>query len=69
MIYSIIPSEELVEEEANSEYKEIEIEGVTMEVKLDDPYSGEVVRIISSNPQDYMNYAPGAKVEFGPTLE
>ncbi|GAB6098816.1 hypothetical protein JCM16358_06950 [Halanaerocella petrolearia] len=69
MLYSIIPEEELLEEEEPKQRKEIEVDGVTMEVDLETPYSGKVVRVISSNPDDYMSYSPGAQVEFGPILK
>ncbi|AGB40705.1 hypothetical protein Halha_0732 [Halobacteroides halobius DSM 5150] len=69
MLYSIISEDNIVEEDEMKQKKEVEINGVTMEVDLDNPYSGKVTRIISSNPQDYLNNQLGTKVKFGPDFE
>lgn len=70
--YSIFPIEETFaeEEEEESELVELEVNGVTMLINQTEIDKGEIVRIISSNPQDYMNaaYQPGTMVNFEPQL-
>ncbi len=53
------------------ELMELDYDGITMEIKVDTFNSGEIVRIISSDPNDYlnMNYQPGTKLEFKPVFE
>ncbi|WP_035571277.1 YlzJ-like family protein [Halonatronum saccharophilum] len=71
MYYSILADGLWLEEDYQDEETfEIENNGVTLELKSDSTNSCEVVRIISSNPQDYLNsdYQPGTKVEFKPFI-
>ena len=44
---------------------EFSLEGIIIEVDID---SGELVRVISSNPGDYLLYQPGHKINFIPQL-
>ncbi|PRX33590.1 YlzJ-like protein [Orenia metallireducens] len=56
--------------EEMAETMELDYNGVTMEIKVTDINAGEIVRVISSNPNDYLNtqYQPGTKIEFHPTF-
>ncbi|WP_408954480.1 YlzJ-like family protein [Natroniella sp. ANB-PHB2] len=72
MNYSVIAPEFLAEEEITEEQLlEVEIDGITLEVKMNSMESGEVVRIISSNPNDYLlsNYQPGNNIKLRPVVE
>jgi hypothetical protein len=70
MYYSIIPTEDLLEfEYSDKERKEIEIRGVKLEVELTSHHSGKIVKIISSNPQDYLYYQPGQEIDFGTKIK
>lgn len=44
---------------------EFELENLVLEV---DTVSGELLRIISSNPGDYLLYQPGTKIDFIPQI-
>ena len=66
--YSIIPPEERLEEEEPEDTREIEVDGVKLEVKLTSDQTGEIIRVISTNPQDYLTYQPGSEIEFGPQV-
>ncbi|TDX42956.1 YlzJ-like family protein [Orenia marismortui] len=52
------------------ERMELNYDGLTMEVKIDSANSGEIIRVISSDPNDYLNqqYQPGTKIEFKPVF-
>ncbi len=39
-----------------------------MEVKLTSDQTGEIIRVISTNPQDYLTYQPGSEIEFSPQV-
>ncbi|MBM7623451.1 YlzJ-like family protein [Sporohalobacter salinus] len=70
--YSIFPIEEIFyeEEEEEGELLELEVDGMTMLIKQTEIDQGEIVKIISSNPQDYINvdYQPGTMVKFEPQI-
>lgn len=44
---------------------EINCRGLIMEIDLN---SGELLRVISSNPGDYLIYQPGLKIDFVPQV-
>lgn len=72
--YSIIPGEDIFaeeDEEAKEELVELEVDGVTMLINQTGVDKGEIVKIISSNPQDYLNvdYQPGNMVKFEPQIK
>ncbi|MCK8826243.1 YlzJ-like family protein [Natroniella acetigena] len=72
MNYSVIDPEFLAEEEIKKDQLlEVEIDGVTVEVKMNSMQSGEVVRVISSNPNDYLlsSYQPGNNIKLKPVIE
>jgi hypothetical protein len=72
IIYTAMPLEFVLEGMDKQEllYSEIEMDGVKMIVEQMTPFAGKVVRLISPNPQDYMNpsYAPGQMIHFRPTF-
>ena len=70
MYYSIIDDEFLIEDEETADLQEVEVNGLILEINFDSIESGEVTRIISSNPSDYLipQYQPGTKVEFKPSF-
>lgn len=58
----------LVPESDDSDFNnkiEIEIKGLVMEVDLN---TGKLTRIISSNPEAYLLYQPGLKIDFIPQI-
>lgn len=65
MLYSIVPDEEIWTEEASdSSFHEVEIDGCMMQVEPIDAARGRVVRILSTDPQAYLNpaFQPGSVV-------
>lgn len=69
--YSIIPLEtvfENFEQMEKQQLQEITINGVTMVVEPLEGREAKIVRLISPNPQDYLNpqLAPGQKIIFHP---
>lgn len=72
IIYSPMPLETVFEgiAEMKSDLREIRWNGVVMQVKMLEDSRAQVVRLISPNPQDYMNpvYAPGNIIQFLPNL-
>ncbi len=78
LYYSIIPGEVIFNEEDDEEVEgawtkdtdliEVEVNGITMLVKQTEVDAGEIVKVISSNPKDYLNlnYQPGNVVQFTP---
>mgnify|MGYP006305592611 CR=1 FL=1 len=68
MNYSVMPEETLLPEdnyETMDNRIEVEVEGLIMEI---DATSGELLRIVSSNPGDYLLYQPGVKINFVPQI-
>ncbi|WP_126426506.1 YlzJ-like family protein [Brevibacillus marinus] len=74
IIHSVVPLElifENYEQTSKQKLREITLgKGVTMVVAESGPYEGTVVRLISPNPQDYLDprFAPGQKIRFRPDL-
>ncbi|ADL13074.1 YlzJ-like family protein [Acetohalobium arabaticum] len=71
--YSIIPAGDIFaeeDEEAEEELVELEVDGVTMLINQTEVDKGEIVKVISSNPQDYLNadYQPGTMIKFEPQI-
>ncbi|RSK27087.1 ribonuclease [Bacillus sp. HMF5848] len=65
--YSILPIEQVfpTDDAAYAKQQTITVNGVNMIVSSTETFGEyEIVRIISSNPQDYLNvnYAPGTKL-------
>ncbi len=73
IMYTTIPLEyifENMEQVENQVVKELNFGGITMMVEQTGAFEGKIIRLISPNPQDYLNprYAPGQKIYFRPEL-
>lgn len=73
IIYSALPLElifENFEEVEKQQIEEIRMGAATMLVQPTGKYEGKIVRLISPDPQDYLNptFAPGQKIFFRPDL-
>lgn len=70
IIYSAMPIEQILEgiDTYRPMYHEVQMDGVTMLVEQTEGMEGKIVRLLSPNPQDYLNprYAPGTKIMFRP---
>lgn len=70
IMYTRVPLEEVFEgiENMTDDLQEIELNGVTMQVKWTGASQAQIVRLISPNPQDYLqpSYAPGNFIQFQP---
>lgn len=66
MLYSIIPDEEIWAETDEVGIYELYINGCMMQVASMDGKSGVIIRILSTDPQDYLNpkYQPGTSIPF-----
>lgn len=68
IIYTCMPLELVFDgyEQFAPKYEEINYNGVQMVIEPCGSFQGKVVRLISSNPQDYLNpnYSPGAVIHF-----
>ncbi len=65
MLYTVMPVEMVMGwDEEVSDLVEVEIDGVLMQVSPDGQGGGVVQRLISSDPQDYLDarYQPGQRV-------
>lgn len=53
-------------ETMNYNFEEITVYGIQMQVELVEPGRARIVRLLSLNPQDYLNpnFAPGQIVEY-----
>ncbi|OYD09504.1 YlzJ-like family protein [Paludifilum halophilum] len=64
--YSVIPAEQaLVDADTEQpDYREVEVEGVSMTVEMIGPSEGRIVRLLSPDPQHYLNprFQPGNRV-------
>jgi hypothetical protein len=73
IIYSAMPLELIFEnfhDVENQQVEEIRIGTATMLIQPTGKYEGKIIRLISPDPQDYLNpsYAPGQKIFFRPDL-
>ncbi|WP_282941910.1 YlzJ-like family protein [Paenibacillus sp. RC67] len=70
--YTVMPLEVVMEgiEEMEANQVEIVVNGVTMQVQPLNSNQATIVRLISGNPQDYLNpqYTPGRIIEFQPVF-
>ncbi len=65
VLYTIAPEYSIFPEEEQSfqHYKNVSVHGVPMVIQqMDTDY--EIVRVLSTNPQDYLDYQPGQKIRF-----
>ncbi|WP_083248315.1 YlzJ-like family protein [Desulfuribacillus stibiiarsenatis] len=70
IIYTPLPIESVLQssEEVQPTYIEIEYEGRLVQLETIDNYQAKIVRLVSSNPNDYLNntYMPGKIIYFRP---
>lgn len=74
MIHSIVPSEELFYDGWDQDIKplhDITVGGMTMQVQPLADGNARIVRLISANPNDYLNpaYMPGTTLRFSAIFE
>ncbi|MCZ8512308.1 YlzJ-like family protein [Paenibacillus filicis] len=72
--YTILPMDavlEGLEEMDKTQTLEISVDGVTMQVQPLNQRQASIVRLISCNPQDFLNprFAPGRLIEFEPVTK
>jgi hypothetical protein len=72
IIYSVIPNEVIFEglEDFDPRYEEISMDGITLQVERRGQHQAAIVRLLSYDPQDYLNpkYAPGSIIEYNPSV-
>jgi hypothetical protein len=68
IIYTTIPLELVFEgfDQYQPKFEEIEYQGVKLMIEPQGPYQAKIVRLLSSNPRDYLNprYSPGNTIYF-----
>lgn len=74
ILHSVIPSEvvfENYEQVGKMEMRELQFGSITMLVEPTGAFEGRIIRMISPNPQDYLNprFAPGQKIYFNPDVQ
>ena len=66
ILYTIVPLHQVLEgwDEPRPEPVPFEIEGRTLLVEPDSPYGGRIVRLISGNPNDFLDpaFQPGRRM-------
>lgn len=71
IVYTPVPLEQVFEgiEDQVKPLKEMNVNGLIMQVEQLNEYEARIVRLISPNPQDYLNpkYAPGQTIQLVPT--
>ncbi len=70
ILWTVMPLELVFgEQESSTPYEEIEYAGTKLMVERLSPTEGKVVRIISSNPADFLNpqYQPGTRLTYSVT--
>ncbi|WP_274361403.1 YlzJ-like family protein [Paenibacillus thermotolerans] len=71
ILYTPMPLEQIFQGiEDIAAPQEITLNGVTMQVEVLSASQARIVRLISPNPDDYMNesYAPGSIIQFTPSV-
>jgi hypothetical protein len=73
IFYSVVPQELVFanfEQMEKQELRELKFGEATMLVEPTGAYEGTIVRLISPNPQHYLNprFAPGQKIAFHPDV-
>ncbi|SMO55447.1 YlzJ-like family protein [Melghirimyces algeriensis] len=67
--YSVIPAEAALHDpEQEPETQLVEVDGVPMMVEMDGPRAGRIQRLLSTDPQHYLDtrYQPGTPVQIQP---
>lgn len=64
ILYTVMPLEAIFQEDEGGGYQDLIIGGVQLEVEQTAPGRGRITRIISTNPQDYLDprWQPGTEV-------
>lgn len=70
-LYTILPIESVLhgmDEMEKETYVELNLNGIMMQVKPLNGHQASIVRLLSRNPQDFLNpqYTPGRIIEFQP---
>lgn len=69
-MHTILPEELIFEgmDLANYDFSEVNVDGIQMQVQFVNSTQAKIVRLLSGNPNDYLNhsYAPGMLVDFLP---
>lgn len=72
ILYTIIPIDTIMEGlgQIQPEYEEISINGITVLVEQLGLTEGRIVRVISTDPQDFLNpsFQPGTMINFSPAI-
>ncbi|NLK00487.1 MAG: hypothetical protein GX318_04540 [Clostridia bacterium] len=68
VLYTSVPPYQK-EETPTRQFREEKIQNVTLILELSQNGSGQVVQVISSDPQDYLNpqFQPGAAIKYSAT--
>jgi hypothetical protein len=72
IIYTPLPIDVVLSGfEQHRDWREIDLDGVTAVVEPAGQDRGRIVKIISTDPNDFMNprYAPGTEVVFRPLID
>lgn len=71
-LYTLVPLETVYEnmDEYKPQFMDIRLNGLDMQVEMINSIQARIVRLLSTNANDYLNpaYAPGAVIEFQPSL-
>lgn len=69
LLYTPMPMEIVLEGlEKAREYREVEVDGVTMIIEKINDHESKIVQIISTDPNDYLSskFQPGINISFAP---
>ncbi len=73
ILYTPMPLELVLEgiDKAGPQYQEIEVAGAKLMVEQTGIAQGRVIRLLSTNPQDYLTaqYQPGTEIRFRPYFD
>jgi hypothetical protein len=71
IMYSIVSNEQIFEgiDNEQTEIEEVNIDGVMMQVQAINSRQAKIIRLISPNPQDYLNpsFMPGQLIHYKPS--
>lgn len=68
MLFTVVPLEDVLDGMENDPVPTVEMSvgGVTMELELEENFQAKVVRVISTDPRDYLNssFQPGSTIRW-----
>jgi len=66
ILYTVMPMEEVMQQEERRNIMEVRLRGRTLQIEPVSPAMGRIVRLISTDPNDYLElrFAPGNMVSF-----